>query len=301
MLHFFGTTSIDFVGKRAICWGLSAIALTVGISSFVSRGSDRYGIDFTGGVLQEYRLTLPTTAEEMRSALSDAGVEGAILQQFGSPTEWLIRTSGASTQEIEATLSRTQEGITAAFADSSPQRMRVERVGSAVGKILRSKAWMAILWSMIGILLYVAVRFRHFDFGVAALLALTHDVVITAGALCLTGRQIDLVIVAALMTIAGYSVNDTIVIYDRVRENSRLQRKLKLSELLNLSINHTLARTILTSMTTLIVVIALYTVGGPILKDFAFALMIGFITGTYSTIYIASGFVILWQRMFKTT
>ena len=160
-------------------------------------------------------------------------------------------------------------------------------------------AWMAIAWSMIGILLYVAFRFRHFDFGLAGVIAVGHDVIIATGLLCLTNRPIDLIVVAALLTIAGFSINDTIVIYDRVRENLRLARKIDLTQIINLSVNQTLGRTLLTSLTVVFEVLALFFFGGEVLHDFAFCLLIGFLSGVYSTVYIASAFVVTWRRLFN--
>ncbi len=174
----------------------------------------------------------------------------------------------------------------------------MERVGPVVGKILREKAWWAMVWSMVGILLYVTFRFRHVDFGLAGVVALIHDVVVATGILCLAQRPIDLIIVAGLLTIAGFSINDTIVIYDRVRENLRTAKKTELSQVINLSINQMFSRTLLTSLTVIFEVLALYFFGGEVLHDFALCLLVGFISGVYSTIYIASAFVITWRRAF---
>jgi len=184
--------------------------------------------------------------------------------------------------------------------DTAPELTRLERVGPTVGKILRQKAWLAIAWSMVGIMLYVAFRFRNFEFGVAGVIALIHDVVMAGGLLCLIGRPIDLLIIVALLTIAGYSISDTVVVYDRVRENLRLiRKKTDLAEVINLSINQMLGRTILTTLTVILEVLALYFFGGEVLHDFAFCLLIGFISGVYSTVYIASPLVITWRRFTK--
>lgn len=300
MLGFIKDTKIDFIGKRYICWGFSLLAIVVGMSAFVMRGDQRYGIDFTGGALQEWRFDQPMEAEALRETLAEVGLGDAVIQRFGSPTEWLIRTPGDTEEGIAETTRLSRSAIEAAYGEANPQLMRLERVGPTIGKILRQKAWLAILWSFLGIMLYVTVRFRHFDFGIAALVAMVHDVVIAVGALCLIGQEIDLITVAALMTIAGYSVNDTIVVYDRVRENMRLGRKLKFPEIVNLSINQTLSRTVLTTFTTLLVVTALYFSGGEVLRNFAFVLLVGFVSGIYSTVYIATGFVVMWRQTFKT-
>jgi preprotein translocase SecF subunit len=168
-------------------------------------------------------------------------------------------------------------------------------VGPVAGKHLKVKAMYALIWSLIGILIYVGFRFKHFNFAVAGVIALIHDVLIALGFLAITGRQIDLLSITAFLTIAGYSINDTIVIYDRVRENSRMLRKMSLYELINLSVNQTLGRTILTSGVTLFTVIAILLYGGEVLRNFAFTLLVGFISGVYSTVYIASPLVLAFQ------
>ena len=299
MLHLIGQTKIDFIAKRYVCYGLSLIVLAIGVGAFIMRGHERYGIDFTGGLLQEYRFSRPLSADALRSTLGKVGLGEAVIQQFGSPTEWLIRTSDDAEEEIQQTTSRTREAIYADYGDAGPELARLDRVGPAVGAILQQKAWLAIAWSLVGILIYVAVRFRHLDFGTAGVIALVHDVVVAVGTLCLLGHQIDFIVVAALMTIAGFSINDTIVIYDRVRENLRLHRKLGLAEVINLSVNETLGRTLLTSLTVIFEVLALYCFGGEVLRDFSLCLLVGFISGVYSTVYIASALVVTWRRMFQ--
>ena len=174
--------------------------------------------------------------------------------------------------------------------------LRIEKVGPIVGKALRKAAILAIIFALSGILIYVGFRFHHFDFATAGVVALLHDVVITLGILVLLGRQIDLLVVTALLTIAGYSINDTIIIYDRIRENTSKMQKKNLPDIINLSINQTLGRTILTTVTTLMVVISLYVLGGKVLNTFALCLIIGFVAGTYSTIFIASPLVLAWQK-----
>ncbi len=299
MLQFIGQTKLDFIGKRYICYALSTLIIGAGVAAFVMRGDARYGVDFTGGLLQEYRLSRPVNADHLRATLSKVGLGEAVLQQFGSQTEWLIRTSGTTQEEIQRTVKLTREALTTDFADASPEMTRLEQVGPTAGALLREKAWLAIVWSMVGILVYVALRFRHFDFGMAGAVALVHDIVVAGGIVCLLGHQIDLIVVAALLTIAGFSINDTIVIYDRVRENLRLHRKLGIAEVINLSVNETLGRTLLTSLTVITQVFALYFFGGEVLKTFSLCLLFGFISGVYSTVYIASALVITWRRFFQ--
>jgi SecD/SecF fusion protein len=299
MLQVIEQTTFDFIGKRKLCYVLSLIVIAVGAGAFVLRGNERYGIDFTGGLLQEYRMSQAVNADAIRSTLSKVGLGDATIQQFGSPTDWLIRTPDDTDAEIQETVSRTREALQSDFDAASPELGRLERVGPAVGAILQRKAWLAIGWSILGILLYVAFRFRQWDFGTAGVIALVHDVVVAAGALCLLGRQIDFITVAALMTIAGFSINDTIVIYDRVRENLRIHRKLSMWEIINLSINETLGRTLLTSLTVIFEVLALYFFGGEVLRDFSLCLLIGFLSGVYSTVYIASALVVTWRKLFE--
>ncbi len=301
MAHLIRPTKIDFIGQRKWCYVLSALIIMVGAVAFVRRGAQRYGVDFTGGLLQEYRFKAPVTADGLRATLNKVGLGHAVIQEFGSSTEWLIRTPDATEQAIQQTMSRTREAVTSDYGQlAAPELARLERVGPTVGSILRQKAWMAMLWSMLGILIYVAVRFRHFDFGAAGVIALIHDVIVAAGMLCLTRRPIDLLGITALLTIAGYSINDTIVIYDRVRENMRLSRKANLAEIINLSVNQCLGRTLLTSLTVILTLLALFQFGGAVLHDFSFCLLVGMVSGVYSTVYIASALVISWRGFGKS-
>lgn len=301
MLHLLRETKIDFIGKRRIAYALTGILTLAGAIAFVHRGAQRYGLDFTGGLMQQYRFSQPLNADQLRTTLNKVGLGHAVIQQFGAPTDWLIRTPEDNEAAIQETMAKTREALVADYGrEKAPELTRLERVGPTVGKILRQKAWLAIAWSMVGIMLYVAFRFRNFEFGVAGVIALIHDVVMAGGLLCLIGRPIDLLIIVALLTIAGYSISDTVVVYDRVRENLRLiRKKTDLAEVINLSINQMLGRTILTTLTVILEVLALYFFGGEVLHDFAFCLLIGFISGVYSTVYIASPLVITWRRFTK--
>ena len=300
MIHLVPPTKIDFIGKRRLAYYLTGLLTIAGAVAFIHRGPNRYGLDFTGGLLQQYRFHRAVTADQLRTTLNKVGLGSAVIQEFGAQTEWLIRTPDDTPAKVEQTLTRTREALFADFGEPTPELLRQESVGPTVGHLLRQKAWLAVVWSMVGIALYVAFRFRNFDFGLAGVLALIHDVVMAGGLLCLRGRPIDLLIVVALLTIAGYSINDTIVVYDRIRENLRTARKkVSLAEVINLSLNQMLGRTILTTLTVILEVLALFFFGGEVLHDFAFCLLVGFISGVYSTVYIASPFVITWQRMFK--
>jgi len=290
MLKLIGETKFDFIGKRKIFYAISLLVIVPGIIFYLIKGQGAYGIDFAGGQLQEYSFKAPPKIEDVRSVLKDIGAADAGIQQFKeNPNAVLIRTSEDKSREITVKL---QE----AFPQQDIQVLRVERVGPVAGRHLKDKAIQALIWSLVGILIYVAFRFKHINFAVAGVIALIHDVLVAMAFLVFTNRQIDLLSVTAFLTIAGYSINDTIVIYDRVRENMRLYRKLTLKELINLSVNQTLGRTLLTSGVTLLVVVSILFYGGEVLSNFAFTLFVGFISGVYSTVFIASPLVLAWSR-----
>ncbi len=290
MFKFIGETKLDFIGKRKIFYALSIIVITVGLFSYFKKGPGAFGIDFAGGQLQEYSFKNPPSIDKVRQALKDINLADATIQQFkDNPRAVLIRTSEDKNQMLTNKLKET-------FPNEDIQILRIERVGPVAGKHLKTKAVSALIWSLVGILIYVGFRFKHINFAAAGVIALVHDVLVALGFLVITNRQIDLLSVTAFLTIAGYSINDTIVIYDRVRENIRLYRKLSLKELINLSVNQTLSRTLLTSGVTLMVVAAILFYGGEVLSNFAFALFVGFISGVYSTIFIASPLVLAWSR-----
>jgi SecD/SecF fusion protein len=290
MLKLIGETKLDFIGKRRIFYLISLVVIITGLVFFFKKGPSAYGIDFAGGQLQEYSFKNPPAIDKVRQLLKELNLADASIQQFkDNPKVILIKTA----QDQNTVLT---DKLKKAFPDEDVQMLKIEHVGPVAGKHLKAKAFYALVWSLVGILIYVAFRFKHFNFAVAGVIALIHDVLVALGFLAITGRQIDLLSVTAFLTIAGYSINDTIVIYDRVRENMRLVRKASLYELINLSVNQTLGRTILTSGVTLLVVIAIFLYGGEVLSNFAFTLLVGFISGVYSTIYIASPLVLAWSR-----
>jgi preprotein translocase SecF subunit len=287
-MNFFRETRIDFIGKRKICYIASAIIIISGLAIFAARGERNFGVDFTGGTVQQFTFKKPVKVDDVRNILKEIGFGNASIQQYGNPKEVMIKTPvNLSTKLGELFRER--------FKDNAFELMRLETVGPAVGKNLRQNATVSLLLGLLGILIYVMFRFS-LKYGLAGVIALFHDVVIAIGALALTGRQFDLTIVAGLLTIAGYSINDTIVIYDRIRENLRLVKKGSFTDIVNLSVNQTLGRTILTSGVTMLVVIALLFWGGEVLNDFAFCLFVGFISGVYSTVYIASPLILSWQK-----
>lgn len=290
MLSLFGETKIDFISKRHICYVLSLGVVIASIVALAQKKDTAYGIDFAGGEIQEYRFKEPVHADRLRDVLKDVGLSDAVIQQFdANPENVIIRTSGDTYNVVEGALRQN-------FADNSFEILRVEKVGPVVGKALRKAALFAMVLALAGILIYVGFRFKHFDFATAGVIALLHDVFVTLGVAVMTNRQIDLLMVSALLTIAGFSINDTIIIYDRVRENIAKFKKMSLKDVINLSLNQMLARSILTNFTALLVVVTLFLKGGEVLNTFSFCLMVGFLVGTYSTIYIVSPLVLMWQK-----
>jgi SecD/SecF fusion protein len=287
-MHFFRETNFDFIGKRKICYILSILFIIGGIVLFVMRGDKNYGVDFSGGTLQQYVFQNPVKMDDARKVLKDIGYGNASIQQYGNPKEVIIRTQDDITTKLSEAFRKDLQG-------NPFQLLRVETVGPAVGKSLRQSAILSLVFGLAGIAVYIMFRFdlKH---GIAGVVALIHDVFIAIGAMALTHRQFDLTIVAALLTIAGYSINDTVVIYDRIRENLRLVKKGGLAEIVNLTINQMLGRTVLTTGVTMLAVVALLLFGGAVLNNFSFCIFIGFLTGAYSTVYIASPMVISWHR-----
>ena len=286
MFQFVKNLKVNFIGMRKVAYLISIVVIAIGMFSFASRKEANYGIDFTGGVLQQYKFEEIIPLEDIRETLNEIQVGDVPIQQFADKREILIRTQEDNSREIMTKFQDT-------FKGNEFEVMRIEKVGPSIGRDLRGKAMKAVIFAMIGICLYVSFRFE-FRFAVAAIVALLHDVFISLGAIALTGRELSIPVIAALLTIVGYSINDTIVVFDRIREDRKLMRKSTYKEIINTSINQTFSRTLLTSLTTLVVVLALYFLGGEVINDFAFVMLIGIITGTYSSIFIASPILIDW-------
>ena len=287
MFQFFSQPNIPFVKIRKIAYMVSIILIAVGMMFFIQRGSKNYGIDFSGGTLQQFRFNETVQVEDVRGVLADIGLGESSIQQFGEEGKGvIIRSYSGKTDEIISAMKGN-------FGKDSFEVMRVESVGPAVGEDLRQAAVKALIFAMIGICIYISFRFE-FRFAITAIIALIHDVAFSVGMIALTGREISLPVIAALLTIVGYSINDTIVLFDRIREDRKLMRKADQKEIINTSINQTLSRTVLTSLTTLMVVLALLLFGGKVINDFAFVLMVGVLVGTYSSIFIASPLLIDW-------
>ncbi|MFA6636221.1 MAG: protein translocase subunit SecD [Candidatus Omnitrophota bacterium] len=286
MLQFFEKPNIPFVSIRKWTYVLSLVAIVGGMSLFVSRGVNNYGIDFTGGTLQQFEFDQAVEVSTVRSVLGGIGLSDSVIQQFGEGRDFIIRSVSDRSDDII-------EALKDKFGSGSFEVMRVETVGPAVGADLRNAAFKAFLFAMIGICVYISFRFE-FRFAITAIIALLHDVLVSLGMLALTGREISLPVIAALLTIVGYSINDTIVLFDRIREDRKFMRKASQEEIINASINQTLSRTTLTSLTTLLVVASLFIFGGKVINDFAFVLLVGVVGGTYSSIFIASPLLLDW-------
>jgi len=286
MMQFFSQPNIQFVKIRRLAYCFSALVIATGMIFFAQRGARNYGIDFTGGTLQQFRFEEVVPVQDVREVLAKAGLGESAIQQFGEGKELIVRSFSGKTDAII-------EGLTQRFGTGSFEVMRVEAVGPAVGEDLRRAAIKAMIFAMIGICIYISFRFE-FRFAITAIIALIHDVLVAVGMLAITGREISLPVIAALLTIVGYSINDTIVLFDRIREDRKFMRKASQEEIINTSINQTLSRTTLTSLTTLLVVLALFLFGGKVINDFSFVLLIGVIVGTYSSIFIASPLLIDW-------
>ena len=373
------SADFKFIEVRRKAFICSAILILAGLLSLIIRGGPNYGIDFEGGTLIQMKFMEPVGVSALRNTLNGIGYGDAIIQEFGSSKEVLIRireedddalqqssVAPKIVAAIRSSVSKTgpskglldinsigareirnilmtlpsladNETEASAISDSivaqrteagglfsnisalstiprvTPEILdflkgktyagdfivvRQEMVGPKVGKDLRGKALLAIFWAVLGILVYISIRFR-FRFAVAAIVALIHDVMITVGIFSILDREISLTIIAALLTIVGYSLNDTIVVFDRIRENSKALRSLPIAQQLNKSINMVLSRTLLTSLTTFMVVFCLFVFGGEVIRDFALALMIGVLVGTYSSVFVASPILFEWEQFVK--
>ena len=336
--------NIDFISKRYIAYGISAVAILICFLSLVFQGGPRYGIDFSGGTMIQIRFTQDVPIDSIKTGLSAAAIENPIIQTFGSEKghEYMIRTD-LSLKTNEQFATRIQQALKDSTGQDAEIR-RIEMVGPQVGKDLREKALFAIFYSLLFIAIYISGRFEfkwiqcgiiaaalmggvyflgliklsiailitlaliltlilfwvfQLRYAMGAIVSLLHDVFITLGCIVIAGGEFSLPIVAALLTIIGYSLNDTIVVYDRIRENLKKHRKLSFEKIINRSINETLSRTILTGGTALASVLALYFLGGGIIHDFAFVMFVGLVVGTFSSVYVASPILLLFQDNIK--
>ena len=287
--------NFDFVGKNRIAVILCLLVILAGVLSLILKGGPSYGVDFSGGTLVQIRFSGPVSAAAIKGYLADLKLDSLTVQQFGDgANEFLVRARQTD-DEMSHFTQKIEQALKNGSDDSGLEVLRSEMVGPQVGKDLRTKGLRCRGAAMIGTLIYISWRFEY-RYGVAAMVALAHDVLVTLGFLSLFDIEIDLTIVAALLTIIGYSLNDTIVIFDRIRE--KLDRNLDetFPETVNRSINETLSRTILTSGTTLLVVASLFIFGGNVIHGFAFSMLVGIIAGTYSTVFVASALILFWEE-----
>ena len=296
MVQLFGKIEFDWLSNRRVFFGLSALLLVVGFGSVVVKGSLRYGVDFQGGALMQVRFDSPVEIDRIRDLLREGGAPDSQIQELrGAGFDVLIQVEQSI---VEEDLGRGRELITEALNSGFGGEFEIlnsESVGPKVGSDLRRQAVFATLYALAGILIYIAFRFEWI-YGAAAVFAVFHDTLITLGFFSVFDKEINLTVIAALLTLVGYSVNDTIVVFDRVRENLRLSRRMNFESILNRSINQTLSRTILTSGLTLVAALAMYFFGGEVINNFAFALVIGVLIGTYSSIAVAAPMVLIYDE-----
>jgi len=286
MRNLIGETSFDFVGKRRTAMFVSAAVVAIALLSILIRGMN-FGVDFTGGFTIEVGYDAPPDIQQIRDVLVAAELPDASVQNFGSSTDVLIRMAPPENGKGGAELSQDVLTALTPTSDTPVDIRRVEFVGPQVGEELRETGGLAVLMALAAIVVYIWFRFEK-KFSVGSVLALVHDVVITVGIFALFQIEFDLTILAAILAVIGYSLNDTIVVFDRIRENFRTMRRGTPGEVMNVSVNQTLSRTVITSLTTLLVLLSLFIFGGKIINGFALALIIGVIVGTYSSIFVAS-------------
>ena len=292
-MEFFGKTNFKFIEKRNIAFIFSGLMILVSGFAIFYKGIN-LGIDFTGGTLVQINFSQEVPVGEAREILSRHGLSSATIQRFPNTNVLVIRVKSLDVGPMEVA-----QKLTSIFQEEFPQNQftieRNEVVGPVVGEYLKKRGVKAFLFAFLGIIIYVAWRFIGGIWGIAGVAALVHDVFITFGIFVILGKEITLPIVAALLTLAGYSINDTIVVYDRIRENIRLHYKKPLAEIIDSSINETLSRTVMTGVTTQMSVLAIFFLGGPVLHDFSFGILIGIVIGTYSSIFVASPMVYQWK------
>ena len=284
MLQLLVGIKVNWMSRRHLAYIFSGACVLIAIISLVAHGGPRYGVDFTGGTLVEVRILPAIPVEEVRAAVDRAGHKGAEIQRLDRPGQVLIRMQ-ASAEKNPA------ESVAAALRAAAPRAqveiLRVENVGPRVGSELRGAAIKAVFLALGLILIYVAIRY-DWRYSMGAVVALFHDVFIALGAISITNREVTLTVLAAFLTIAGYSINDTIVVFDRIRERKQVLRRERPENVMNIAVNETLSRTIITSFTVFLTVLALQIWGGEVLRDFSFAMMVGVVFGTYSSVFVAS-------------
>jgi preprotein translocase subunit SecF len=282
--------NFDFMAQRKVTLTISSVMFIVSVLSVAIRGMN-FGIDFTGGTVIEVGYPQPIELKAVRTALETGGLTGAIAQHFGTARDVLVRLPPREATSAELS-TQVQDLLKRATPDNPPELRRVEYVGPQVGSDLVEAGGLSIILVLLGILIYIALRFEY-RFAVGAVLATVHDPVLIVGIFSLFQIEFDLTVLAAILAVIGYSVNDTIVVYDRIRENFRKMRKGTTLQIVNAAVNQTLTRSIMTSATTMLVVVALFVFGGEIIHGFSLALILGILVGTYSSIYVASAAAVM--------
>jgi len=300
-VELFRSSNIDWLGKKWYFLGFSLIFSVAGVFSMLFWHHIPLGVDFKGGTQITVPFDAPANEDHIRQALDRAGIRDFSIQkvsnvggQAGNDEVISLPQSTATDQAHDAGRKAIEDALSANYHDSGFSKPSVDIVGPTAGKQLQKQAWLATIYSLIGMLVYLWCRFELI-YGVAAVVAVFHDTLITVGAFSLTNREITLTVIAAILTLIGYSMNDTIVVFDRIRENLALSRREKLSDVVNRSINQTLSRTVLTSGLTFLTVLSLYLFGGEVLNGFSFALVIGILIGTYSSIAVAAPMLVAYQ------
>ncbi len=288
-------TNINFVGHKKLALTFSWILIMIGIFSVVSKGGLNFGLDFAGGSLVQVKMSKVTTAADMRETLAPLELKGMTIQQVGDLSDEFLIKAQESSSKTESLANNVQQSLEGRYGAGTVDIRRAEMVGPQVGKDLRYKGMMAIVYSIIGMLIYITFRFE-FRFGVGVVIALIHDVLITLAFFSVFNKEIDLTVVAAFLTIVGYSVNDSVIICDRIRENMARHVGNKLDWIINRSLNDTLSRTIMTSGITLLSVLALYIFGGDVIRNFALAMIIGIVVGTHSSIFVAAPVILFFDK-----
>ncbi len=298
-MRLFKHTDIDFLGKRKKFYLVSIIFIVIGLGVLFTRGIP-LGIDFQGGTEMQVRFNVPIEVSELRGAMDKAGFAGMEIKSMGSAVDYLLRTPLQG--EGQTVADKIQAGIKENIPGKDFQVMRTDKVGPKIGKELRTNAIYAVIFSLLGILIYLALRFQ-FVYAVGAVIALFHDVLITISAVALFDAAFPMLqlefnqqMLAAFLTLIGFSVNDTVIIFDRIRENIKLFKNEDIEQVMNKSVNTTLSRTIITSGTVFLTVLVLFIFGGEVLRAFAFTFAIGVITGTYSSVFVASSIVVDWKH-----
>ena len=285
-------TDFPFMKFRRFAYALSGLLVVASLVWFFTQGP-RYSVDFTGGTLLQIRTTPVVQPDRLRAALAAEGIQAELQQMTGgNESEFVLRFQSQGDPVV-----RVQGAIQKHLPGTTMELRRNETVGPKVGSDLRRKAFLAILMSLGAILLYVGIRYE-FKFALGGVVALLHDVVVTLGALMFTGREVSLTVIAALLTIAGYSINDTIVTFDRIRERAKALRKEKHSRVMDIAVNETLSRTLITAFTVFLASLALFVWGGEVLQDFSFAMLVGVVVGTYSSVFVASAVALdIWNAL----